>query len=727
MLNDFFSVARDLESHRISLERSHPDVKDMAKGPALRVRLNAVAAVVGIEIVPDAGRGMVWTLRDGQHNGFPGLKSPALLRLDRAALEEHERTWKMDKSAGARRAELLRLLSICPFNDNELADWPSPGHRQRIRERVDALRPMANDPLTAAVPATFDRFLASLDASLPFLVGLKALIEDRICSRGDDWLDPAARVLTVGIMLVIDVQADEFARDASDRRQRGAVSYALSAPTEDTSGQNSNGTCALSGSVGKLHTGNFPQPNLPGLGQTYVFSRNKDIPSLARYGRCADASFRVDSDLVQTLSGAIEMLTRDGARGKTWRLIPAEKGDKPDLLVASLLEPDVRLVDDLAGDEDEEETGGGVTLTELPSRVIGQSQGRIQHVLPQQNVRVLILRTVDPANRKAIYHRNTTSTALWEAARRWADATGNTPAWLGFPCPVKGQPHAALKHPMRVAPLSIIKLSRIQFTNAGTRRVEVVGVPAAQAFALYLHESDYPRCARSLLHLVLQRHGGLVTGVAAARLKGLDYLKHHDAKADLRRDALRSITWIGALLYHLDRLKEVYMSDAAFRLGQLLQAADVLHIGYCADLRGGDVPPSLIGNSVLTVAGANPVRALAILESRLKPYLAWAKRDEHLLPRIAKLKTENPQSEEQKKGNRLSYAISSAFYSAPRLKELITDLRTVLNTQVRDDTFKAELLLGYIAGLPPTLRKTPNGPGTETDPSKDSQNGGNRE
>jgi hypothetical protein len=41
-------------------------------------------------------------------------------------------------------------------------------------------------------------------------------------------------------------------------------------------------------------------------------------------------------DLVGRLSGAITALTRDGAKGSTWRLIPAETGDKRDLLIASL-------------------------------------------------------------------------------------------------------------------------------------------------------------------------------------------------------------------------------------------------------------------------------------------------------------------------------------------------------------------------------------------------------
>ena len=101
------------------------------------------------------------------------------------------------------------------------------------------------------------------------------------------------------------------------------------------------------------------------------------------------------------------------------------------------------------------------------------------------------------------------------------------------------------------------------------------------------------------MRLLIQRQETLLGGLAAARTKEIEYLKDFDPNADLRRDALRSVTWIGVLPHHLghysawksemsDRVP--YTEDLAFRLGQFLAAADVIHVGYCADLRGGDVP-----------------------------------------------------------------------------------------------------------------------------------------
>jgi hypothetical protein len=179
----------------------------------------------------------------------------------------------------------------------------------------------------------------------------------------------------------------------------------------------------------------------------------------------------------------------------------------------------------------------------------------------------------------------------------------------------------AFRGPSLVAPLSITRLSRMQFVNGGRRRIDVIGVTAAEAFGLFFREGNIERRANRLLRLLIRRHGQLVGGLASARAKGIDYLKDFDPKTDLRRDALRSASWLAVLLHSLGRSKEVYMSDAAFRLGQLLAAADTVHIGYCADLRGGDVPPTLLGNSVLSIAGSerSPIWKFASSHTSLGP------------------------------------------------------------------------------------------------------------
>jgi hypothetical protein len=699
MLNDLHEIERGMTANGIIPPDDHEDIKDMAKGLALRVRLGVGGRIAQVEIIADAGRGAQWTLRDGQHNGFPGLRlgeegkdgqpPKGLLSLRAAAREVHERAWGNDKTPLGRRVELSRLLAENPVDATMSSSWPNAGHRKRIAERLDALRPLSKDPSTASVPAAFERFLLALEVSPSLVENLTEALREKVGSGGDEWLEPARAALIGPIALAIDVAESDFDRDAGDPRQIEYVSAELSAASDDVEGQ-----CALTGKLAKLHSGNFPQPNLPGLGQTYVFSRNKDIPSLTRYGRTADASFPIDSGLVRRLAGTVKTLTNKDAEGRTWRLIPAEAGDKQDLLVVSLVsDPDAGIADAIA-DDDRASVDGATRWDELGKRLLSQTRGDTSIGHLQDEVNVLVLRTVDPANRKAIYHRKTNAAEFWKAAERWKAALSNAPEWLGFPLPEKGKSEVTFRRPAYVAPLSIISLSRRLFVSGGRRTIEAIGVPAADAFGHFLREGDADRRTRRLLRLLLRRHGSLLRGVAVARLRGTDHLKSFDPKTDLRRNALRSVAWIAALLHSLGRQKELYMSDAAFRLGQFLAAADVVHIGYCMDVRGGSIPPTLIGNSVFGLAGANPMRALSMLQGRWKPYDAWAKR-------LSSGDGRKPQT----KGDEAGWAIRNGRSQARRIRELCPPLAEELKQVKVSDEFRAELLLGYIAGLPPLPKK----------------------
>lgn len=189
---------------------------------------------------------------------------------------------------------------------------------------------------------------------------------------------------------------------------------------------------------------------------------------------------------------------------------------------------------------------------------------------------------------------------------------------------MKGQRQfAARTPPNELAPLSLTATSAALYANGGRRRVSLAGVGASEAFAVFLAEGESRRRAGRILRLLMQRHTALLAGLAQARAIGLDALRTFDPKADLRPAALRSAAWMGALLHRLGRDKDSYMSDAAFRLGQVLSVADRIHVGYCAGMRGGATPPVLIGAAVFGVAGEDPARALAMLQQRIKPYLAW--------------------------------------------------------------------------------------------------------
>ena len=67
------------------------------------------------------------------------------------------------------------------------------------------------------------------------------------------------------------------------------------------------------------------------------------------------------------------------------------------------------------------------------------------------------------------------------------------------------------------------------------------------------------------------------------------------------------------------------MTASPYLVGRLLSLADQLHYHYCQHVRGGKVPPQLMGNALMATALEEPIKALALYSNRVLPYQAWAK------------------------------------------------------------------------------------------------------
>jgi hypothetical protein len=701
LLNELLAIEAGLSASGFILESRHPDLKTPQKTAAVRTRLRPDGVLAEIDALLPETTATLWTLRDGQQNSFPflQLKRPLLnLPDDKNWQKDQVATWKKLETVERRRA-LRALARDFPCNGSWLGDWPEAGLRESLGRRQKSLATLGTTE-AAAVPAVVHRFLAASRDGRTFLFRLGELLLAEVDEGESEWVDLAHRILTRGGALYVDVLRGEFALDVADRRQVSAVSRALPRAGDGLSA----GRCALTGNEVALFTGPFPQPTLRILGQTFLFAKNTDIPAAGRYGRSSANAFPVGSALVERLAASLREVTVDHRRGRSWSSLPSERPKQNDLLLAFVhAVPDAPVTDIIAGDDDAAfQEASYMRRTE---RLVEAIKTRVGEDFRRTPVEVCVLRKVDPANRKVIYHRATSVGELWDAASAWADGERNLPDWLRLLVPRGRGEKAEWRSPRGVEPLKLPALTRSQFIRGGTTREDVVGLPARDAFALFLMEGDFRRRARSTLRLIINRHGPLLSGSAHALRKGVDHAKGFDRSA-----ALRSLTVIGVLLVKLGQRKEAYMEGTAFKLGQLLAVADVVHVGYCADRRRGDVPPVLLGNSVLTIAQSNPVRALSILGQRWKPYGAWAKQSS--IREQAEILRRSTDSKEEARG----WAIIRAQSQALRAGELTRELHDNLPTTV-GDVFRAELLLGYIAGLPRREAK----PGTGDDDHEEAE------
>lgn len=693
MLNELRQIGLAVAGAGIPVSVRHPDVRDVSKRATLRVRLASDGSIWKVVPLGAEEAGHLWTLRDGQHNSFPyhQIKYPLLrvspdderLEIIRGKRHDEAKRW----------AALLSLAGDMDLNEEAFAGWPGAGYLKRLAERRAQLAAL-DDTAAAGVPAAFDRFARAAEQPLDLL---RAMAESLVSGvhRGRIATEfPLISALLVdgGGPLYFDVDRD-FERLAGDAHNVAEISRALR--TDPEGGR--RGVCALTGEKTALVSDAFPQPTLPVLGQTYLFARNKDAPTNTRYGRVGADAVAIGSAEASALQAAVEAVTRDEWRDRTWRSIPGERPKQLDLFIAFVpgVEEPVQLAELLTEDA-EFRPGAEEQFASFAERLVKAFKGKVKE-RGETRLSLLVLRKLDPANRKAVYSESLSVDTLLEAARRWSKGCRNTPGAIRLLMPGgRGEP-ARPSPPREIAPFSLTPLTRRLFIRGGTQVQEVVGRTADEAMRLFLAPPGaVDALARTLLHYVLQSRGSLLEGVGHAQARGFDDLKAFD-----RREALDTITLLGLLLYRLGRTKEVYMKEVAFKLGRLLAAADALHAGYNASERGGSaLPPRLIGNAVLPLAQSDPLRALEVLGRRWVVYHGWAQRNSGFRVPEPKAGGGEQDAKAQQETAR-AWQIRNGITAARRARRLAEDLHGKLPPRGEvPEHFRAELLLGYVAGPP---------------------------
>jgi hypothetical protein len=722
MLNELLIAERGARRAGVVMPQRHPDIKDARSMPTLLVSLDEQGRVASVR--PLHGEFAPWTLRDGQHNSFPFVQpKPPLLDLPTDADRIKAAA---DRRSPGRRSALLELARSAPFNESAFDTWPGAGLLDRLRERFAQFETLRGTE-AEGLPAAIERFLlACARDSGPAALFREtvACLRDELERNTDDrWLEVAAALLvgkknpktqefeSAGAILF---NAKGEWRSVSDPGLIGPVSDAIRASEQQAAAESKPGCCGLSGQLGPLIEGPFPQPNLPVLGQTFIYARNPDTRAGHRYGRSSAETMPVSQEIADRLAAVVKALTGEERHGKTWRKIPGEAPKQSDLLLAFVeVAPDAPVAAMLAdddpdndysseeSDEDSDRAAAEAAFEKRTERVIEAVRAKVDHDFRATPVRLAVLRKVDPANRKVVYAGEVPVGDYYDAATRWARGVRNVPRWLQLPVLHlhRRERRPRLSSPPHIAPLGLIAFSRTLFGRGGSEPQEVIGLPASEAMGFFL-EDDTGR-TRRILRLILSRRAAFVSGAAHGlrRRSMLEFAREFDGC-----EVLRTASALGLLLYRSGRrigdYTGDYMSDTGFKLGQLLAAADVVHAGYCADVRGGDLPPSLLGNQVFTMAQTAPVKALEVLGRRWKPYDGWAKRASREAGRIEKL---------QNGAEQRYWDIKKALRHAREMGPLATEIEAGLAKIRVDDVFRAELLLGYLAGLPKAQRDDSSG------------------
>ncbi|WP_028586064.1 hypothetical protein [Desulfogranum mediterraneum] len=709
MLNELYSMYQGLEAIGEVPPTRHNDIQSPGMGTTFRVILNSDGRAKTIELLNREKIKDTWSIGNGNKNYFPAVKLSYPLFPDAHAPYQR---WKKDRNrfdAKAYRQVIAELTAQYSVDHSGQKAWP--GYRPKIAERQKQLADLQGGA-AHCVYELFSRYLHSetglsiLDDVANLLIsyanssvgkeGLKkvcdGLFADGIYSNG--------RVKdNVKVTLLLDfMPRNDLNIGATSRDWVPYISDALSA--HEKSSKKAVGNCSITGQLSQLVKNKFPSEKLNVVGSTILFAKNSGTsgPTVQRYGKSGTEAFLASEELCQELAATISKLTNDELQWKTWVKISTASGSSPSLLLAYCMDDiSVNLTVAFSGHMDV--VDDIQDYEKATARLLKLIKGK--SLSSDAVVTIAEVSVVDKANRKINYAKLTTVKKLEKAAHDWTNGLNNRPHFY-FMVLIDGK-RTGVSH-WSIAPQRVVDISRLKFIRDGSESTHVPGLSFAECMVLFLSSSKKEEIfARRCIVRIIRQYQKIFQHVVLA--------KHHSrlgknaiVKANYKRNtqALEGLCLLSVLLYKAGRLKEVFMKEGAFQLGQLCAAMDELHIGYCQSVRGGQVPNTLLGSQTYGVALHDPIKAMGLLATRLKPYESWA---------IKQLKTRKPGGGDDK-------AIQSGIFAYLWLKRQAAEFNAQLENlqKIPTDYYKAELMLGYLAGRPFEGKKADP---TKTDPQGD--------
>jgi len=657
-----------------------------------------------------------WGLRTSNQDQFPCIKLTTPLRKNGNPLYSALWAFNSQKNKDKQKAE-KELIEQCKIEgvdieqleklkDSKVSEfflnkytrsdnlgfssWPKKAYRDSIKSRFNSLKNSSNENVEIAAEL-YDRYLKFGDDGVALLKKLDSMIES-ILRNGS--VIPERLLLNIlfgekkankkGVVesrtiLVLDYKPSEDIDEFATARHRKAdISRYLN---EESPTKTVAGVCFLTGKQGKLIADKFPEKNLgkgKSVSKVTLFSKFDDNGgkfTVRRYDKSGVDSYHLDNDEASKLGGALVKITGERYKGKLWVSIPSE-GKSQDLLIAFCRSPKVSSIPLL--------TGSGIEdiddYINSAENIINSFNGG--NLAFDEVVEFIVIRKIDDGNQKVIFSTARTIKNLEKSANEWINACKNTP---NFKLYAQISKTKKLLSPWPVAPVKIVYISRQKYIRDGESSTSIPAIGFSETMRLFFSHGDEIEqlAARSLVRLSNQIEP-LITHCALSKTQHVLGNKKARVKTNPKGNtqALNAVTIMSALLYKLGRKREVYMNDFAYQLGQLCSAVDELHIGYCKSMRGGDIPNTLIGNLTYGMALQRPTKALAVLASRIKPYETWARNPKNF-------------SAEDK-------AIKAGIYAH---KWLSGQSEKIYSHFAEDspsvtDSFKAELMLGYLAGRP---------------------------
>lgn len=695
MLNELYELSRSLECHGLLQSTTHPDVSHVGKGSCLLIELDDNGTPRGLRMLQKEQTAALWKHSKGNHNSFPAIRVPkSLLSVDESQKIDDD-AWGKAKLSEKRL--LLSQLDYSAINPEcteiKISEWSA-----------NQLEPVltSQQPELAALKQLISVFPREGRQSV-FLQNLTQLLQQEIRRCGQaDMLDLIKKLLVgtcksksgkyvAGCMTYYDMYETGKYKNLvlSSETQRALIQLLNSKHTaEDSRHQAAIVISPFSGTntagIGKK----YPNPNIPTLGITYLYSKKSDIPCLARYTMTGTEAFQAGKSEIRAINDALAFLTADSRKGISWRAMSDSNREKQNLLLAYL--PDdpqnnaylAKILGDPYDADDSEE------YREAAEAVYGalckQVLGNLEDVLrknPNTKVNLILLETLDPGRKQVVYESSFTAGWLRENLITWSAASQNTPSIV---IRIRDKKRYISVKPICPGPGDICRLFKINYTRSGSGKpMGQSDVTLHEIYRLYMPDlqADRSELLERFFRLAIQKSRWLLGDMAYQMIVDYSLPPTKQSRTQARQAAMFA-SLLSILLYLSKIRKENYMLDAPFNVGQFLKLADMLHKEYCVQVRNSgnrqaSLPAQLMGNEMLSIASENPVEGLIRLRDRMRIYLAWAESATGEDARLAK-------------------------WILARFEEVSMKIATAANglPEQFNPAQQAQVLLGYLAAIP---------------------------
>jgi hypothetical protein len=676
MLNELIQLADALEKAGITPLNWHPQLHELPnvsdKNLCYKIAISKECSVANIDTI---NKDLVKNLRKWEPsngNSFPGFNIAPLYRITGDEQKKKLKSWREGKETidtnilrewcsdrtNNWNNKILNKLKKCL---NEIPQGLNEIIKSSDKVRTNSIKVLIQRVIKITEPKDFRRSLeeylwdeitkkTSLKAVLPILIH-----EGNPKKIKKEDIEKDCGSLSVFLDILDWTEYPVASKDTIE-----ALNLSL------LSGKDKDRTSNGSDAFGNTNTGNnekLPSVKLPIIADVKLRAMNSESVCQYRYGTIDAISFPVGYESRKRTKGALEWLGDESREGETWG-----RADARELIFAypsTLPKIPIKLATCLGAQKSDD---AGTRFANAARDAIEGLQS-ISKDLRNLTLSVFSLKKMDKARTKVVFHRNYTAQRLVDAAKEWQIGCLNIPEisirvwgaekgkWENF--------KPIVPYPLQVAQC----LNRI-WKMDGTTECETPIIPRAKGIELLLEEHT-ERLVPHLFRVLLQNSKGMILFLGNVINKGeIISLRGLDAHKLL----IPSI--LGLLLYKLGYGKEDYMNDAPFLVGRMLKLADEVHALYCKEVRENNLPPQLIGNTLMTAALDSPVQALAQLALRLKPYYGWAKTFQ--------------------KGN----SAKLAGYFVGQYAETASQLANFELPMRFNDAERAQVLLGYLASNP---------------------------